>query len=69
MMHGAAGKAEQNWFANLSFNYLIFMSTACLSAFYNMLCQHTHYYYEKLLSTNIDPAQCTQLKEVGHQSQ
>lgn len=35
---------KQNWFGDLSCNYLIFISAACLSAFYYVLCQHTHYY-------------------------
>lgn len=45
------------------------MSTVCLSAFYDMLCQHTQHYDEKLLSPNMDPLQSMQLKQVGNQSQ
>lgn len=56
---------KQTRFANLSFNYPLFLSTVCLSAFfYDMLCQQTHHYDENQ-SPNMDPLGSMQLKEVG----
>lgn len=55
---------KQNWFAKLSFSYLVVMSSACLSAFSDTLCQHTHHYDRS--SPNMDPVQSMPLKKVGH---
>lgn len=41
---GGVGGAELA--ANFSFNYQAVMSVTGLSAFYKLLCQHTHHYYE-----------------------